>query len=573
MQKYNAPKVKEYKGIQLLTTIWLVPFLALIIALWLTFQYYAKIGPTIEISFKSNAGLIANQSQIKLRDVTIGMVTKISLSQDGSGVIVQARMNKEVESYLNHKAKLWIVHPDVGSHGVSGLDTLISGSYIELHGSQEGESKFQFIGLEKPFIDSEAKGKYYLLSAPNSYNITEGSNVYYRMIKVGRVERVGIAPDGKRVNFTIFVEDYYTPFVNNKSLFYSRSNFSIDFSQAKLDMSIASLSQIIHGGISIYTPLHTLHSQKINKIKKGQVFPIYKSLAEMKEKHLHRGEEEAVYKFVFKEPTNKLEVGSPIKFNGYKIGYVTGIESSFQEKSQTIVSNIFAIIYTKAFNKKYQDNNVSAKENIEILVKHGLKATLNSTLPIIGADFIDLVFNNSVNATLQKNSYYINFPTIKLKESSNIINDTQQLIIKLQQLPIEALLSSATNLIQNNEQPIHRILNHTDAFILENKTTIKKLLTHLDNVIKEFNNTVKNLNKLTSDSSLQELPSNLNKVTKELENTLIQLEIFTQGYNADSKFSAELSATLQELSLAAESIERMSRKLEKKPNALLLGDD
>ena len=105
MKKYNAPKVKESKKIQILTTIWLVPVLAMIIALWLAFQYYSKIGPTITISFQSNAGLIANQSQIKLRDVTIGMVTKISLSSDGKGVIVQARMNKEVSDYLNPKAK------------------------------------------------------------------------------------------------------------------------------------------------------------------------------------------------------------------------------------------------------------------------------------------------------------------------------------------------------------------------------------------------------------------------------------------------------------------------------------
>lgn len=141
MKKYNVPKVKEHKGIQILTTIWLVPFLAMVIALWLAFQYYTKIGSTIKISFKSNAGLIANQSQIKLRNVTVGMVTKISLSDDGNGVIVKAEMNREVNPYLNEKAKFWIVHADVGSHGVSGLDTLVSGSYIEIHGIKEDYTK------------------------------------------------------------------------------------------------------------------------------------------------------------------------------------------------------------------------------------------------------------------------------------------------------------------------------------------------------------------------------------------------------------------------------------------------
>ncbi|NEW60562.1 MCE family protein, partial [Sulfurovum sp. bin170] len=90
MKKYNAPRVRESRGVRILTTIWLVPFIALIIALWLAYQYYAKIGSNIKISFKSNAGLVENQSPIKMRDVTIGIVKKISLSNDGEGVIIKA---------------------------------------------------------------------------------------------------------------------------------------------------------------------------------------------------------------------------------------------------------------------------------------------------------------------------------------------------------------------------------------------------------------------------------------------------------------------------------------------------
>jgi len=36
-------------------------------------------------------------------DVTVGIVTKINLSDDGQGVIVTARMNKDVSDYLNVK--------------------------------------------------------------------------------------------------------------------------------------------------------------------------------------------------------------------------------------------------------------------------------------------------------------------------------------------------------------------------------------------------------------------------------------------------------------------------------------
>ena len=573
MQKYNAPKVKESKGVQVLTTIWLVPFLAMIIALWLAFQYYSKVGPNIKISFKSNAGLIANQSQIKLRDVTIGMVTKISLSEDGKGVTVQARMNKEVEKYLNPKAKLWIVHPDVGSHGVSGLDTLLSGSYIELHGVKDVYTQKKFVGLENPYLDTEAKGRYYLLSAPDSYNITEGSNVYYRMIKVGRVERVGISPDGKRVNFTIFVEAHCTAFINSKSQFYAQSSLSVDFSQAKLDMSMASISQIVHGGVSIYTPLQTLKNKEENPIHKGQVFPIYKNLNQMKSKHLMTGVEDKVYKFSFNKSSNKLEIGSPIKFEGYQVGYVTGIESHFEVQKKHITSNIFAIIHTQAFRKSHKENNITGENIIQKLVMKGLKAKLNSNLPIIGADFIDLIFDNSKSANLTTEGAYTRFPTIVPTKSNSIIDDVKHLIVKLEKLPLEKLLHSATKLIDDNNKPIQKALKDLDGLILDNKKSIKKLLSNLELVIQNFNNTVDNLNSFTASESLHQLPINLNQTIQEVEQALLNFQSFTQGYSADSQFSAELSATLRELSLAAESIERVSRKLEKKPNSLLLGDD
>lgn len=567
MKKYNAPKVKESKRVQILTTIWLVPILAMIIALWLAFQYYSKIGPTIAISFKSNAGLIANQSQIKLRDVTIGMVTKISLSGDGKGVIVRARMNKEVANYLNPKAKLWIVHPDVGSHGVSGLDTLLSGSYIKLHGIKEEESQYRFVGLEDPYIDTDAQGKYYLLSAPESYNISDGSNVYYRMIKVGRVERVGISPDGKQVNFTIFVQDNYTKYINKKSQFYSQSNFSMDFSQAKLDFSIASFSQIVHGGISIYTPSQNIELDQDIPVVQEQIFPLYKSLAQMKTKHLMTGEEDKIYKFKFKESINKLEIGSPVEFNGFQVGYVTEIESQFDEKSHEIKSNVFAIIHTKAFYNKNSQKN--GDEVLASLVNGGLKAKLNSTLPMVGAQFIDLIFDKNISATFVMEHNSTLFPTVENIASANILDEMKKVILKIEKLKLEELLTSVTKVMISSDltiQSINKTVENTNQ-------PIQNLIANIDSAVQNLNQSINNINRLTQDESLHQLPSDISMAIQELETTLSTFQTFTQGYNADSTFSAELSATLKELSLAAESIERMSRKLEKKPNALLLGDD
>ena len=553
MQKYNAPRVKESKSVQILTTIWLVPFLAMIIALWLAFQYYTKLGSTIEISFESNAGLVANQSQIRLRDVTIGMVTKISLAKDGKGVTVKAKMNKEVSPYLNDEAKLWIVHADVGSHGISGLDTLVSGSYIELHGVKAEENQSKFTGLEEPIIDRTANGEFYFLAAPNSYNITEGSYVYYRMIKVGRVERVSIAPNGKQINFTIFVKKEHTTYINKKSQFYANSTLGVDFSQGKLDISIASISQILHGGVSIYTPVQTIHEDQNHSIAQEKVFPLYKNLSEMKEKHLMTGIDNKIYKFDFKESITKLEIGSPIEFNGFQVGYVTDIESNFDEENQSIKSDVYAIIHTKAFANT--TNQKKGATVIEKLINNGLKAQLNSNVPLVGTQFIDLVFHKNQNNTLITSKNFSLFPTIKHNKESNLLDEIKKVVVKLEKLELEKLLSSATALLDENRRPVNA------------------LLKDLRTTINTFDTTVKNLNKITKQEALQTLPQEMKSTLTQLTTTLEEVQQLSKDYNADSIFASELSLTLKELTLTAESMGIISHTLERKTNALLLGDD
>ncbi len=546
MKKYNAPRVKESRGVRILTTIWLVPFIALIIALWLGYQYYIKIGSKVIITFKSNAGLVENQSPIKMRDVTVGVVKQISLSKDGEGVIIKARMNREVDDYLNKNAKFWIVHPDVGSQGISGLDTIVSGSYIELHSKKDKTApiKRNYIGLEHPYIDDNAKGVYFVLSAPESYNVSEKGIIYYRMMEIGRVERVAISPDGTHVNFTIFVEEEYVKFINSSSKFYAKSNFNIDFSNRNLDITTAPFSQIIHGGISIYTPINSL--DKNNTLKNDKIFPLYKNLAQMKLKQLGSSSD-FFYKLVFKEPIAKLQIGSPIEFKNFQVGYITDIKSRYSKKSKKIESEVYALIHTDAFN---ENGNIK-----------GLKAKISSTIPIVGTGFIELFFDNKKLSSLEKDGDYFVIPTVKYMSPNDIMKSINRLIVKLKNLPLEGVLKSATNLINENRKPVNSLVKNLD-----------KTVKNLNKIVKNFNKTVNNLNKFTSNSDLNMLPTSINNSLNELELTLIEVQRLTKEYGGDSKFADQISVTLKAISEASKSFDKTNKMLERKANALVVGD-
>jgi paraquat-inducible protein B len=587
--KYNAPKIKESTGIQLLTTIWMVPFIAMVIALWLAFQYYSKVGPLVTIEFKENAGLVAKQSHVKLRNVIVGTVENVALSEEGTGVTVHVRMNKNVSKYLNKSAKFWIVHPDVDSSGITGLDTLLSGSYIELKATKSKKTQKYFIGLEETPA-SEKEGETYLLSAPNSYHLKKGSNVYYRMIKVGKVQRVGIAPDGKKINFVVFVDRKFIKYINKKTQFYTTSSVSVDISKGKLDLDVASLSQIARGGISIYTPTQSLQENSLLSLKKGLVFPLYKNLNQMKAKHLMRGANDKVYKFKFTESISQLEISSHVKFNGFKVGYVIDISSHFNTQSKTVESEVYAIIHTKGFSGN--NNPKEGEEIIEKLVQEGLKAQLNSTLPIIGSQFIDLAFNKNRSGKLILDEEFTLFPTMKEKEETHILKEIESLVIKIRELKLDKLVDSATAILANNEEPITDILNNLKKSVKTLDTTLhsfdkvakdintitkqkalKELPNSLLSTIQNFDKTAQNINVITEQESLKNLPDNLQITLNELTNTLEKIKVLSQDYNADSKFSAELSLTMKALNATAESMGKVSKTLERKSNALLLGDD
>jgi len=587
--KYNTPKIRESKSIQLLTTIWMVPFIAMVIALWLAFQYYSKIGPLITIDFKENAGLVAKQSTLKLRNVIVGTVESVALSKEGDGVSVTVRTNKGVSKYLNKSAKFWIVHPDVDSSGITGLDTLLSGSYIELKATKSKKTTKHFQGLEETPAQS-AEGTTYLLSAPKSYHLKKGSNVYYRMIKVGKVQHVGIAPDGKKINFVVFVYKKYTKYINKKTQFYTTSSVSVDISKGKLDLNVASLSQIARGGVSIYTPTQSLDEHSLVALEKGHIFPLYKNLNQMKAKHLMRGENDKVYKFIFNESISKLEIGSPVEFNGFQVGYVIDISSHFNNKSKAVESEVYAIIHTKGFSQ-----TGSAGEGQKVLtslVNEGLKAQLNTVLPLIGTQFIDLVFDKQKNENLTLDGKFTHFPTVQKKKKSNIFNEIESLVIKIKKLELEKLLASATNLFEKNEKPINGILKNLEQSIKTLDTTLhsfdkvakdintitkqealKELPNSLLSTIQNFDRTAQNINVITEQESLKNLPDSLQITLNELTQTLEKLQVLSQDYNANSKFSAELSLTMKALNATAESMGKVSKTLERKSNALLLGDD
>ncbi|HEC05631.1 MAG TPA: MCE family protein, partial [Thiolapillus brandeum] len=81
--------------------VWLVPLVALIIGIVLIYKEYSSLGPSVEIRFQSAEGIEPNKTEIKYRDVVIGKVKNVQFTDDLSHVMVEAQLNKDMESLLS----------------------------------------------------------------------------------------------------------------------------------------------------------------------------------------------------------------------------------------------------------------------------------------------------------------------------------------------------------------------------------------------------------------------------------------------------------------------------------------
>ena len=220
----HVPIVESSTKFHFFTSIWMIPVIALLISAWLAYQYFSQLGAEIRIVFPQNEGLKVGQSLIKYKDVSIGVVKKVELQEDGEGVTVIARMDKGAYNYLNENTKFWIVKPEVGLSGISGLETLITGTYINMYTEKGTEFTDTFIGLSQSFRKTN-EGEYFHLNAQTGYTVKVGTPIYLKNIKVGYVQHMNIALDDTSIDFIVFIEKFYVPYVHADSKFWVESTF------------------------------------------------------------------------------------------------------------------------------------------------------------------------------------------------------------------------------------------------------------------------------------------------------------------------------------------------------------
>jgi len=234
-----------------LSVVWLVPLLALVVALGIAWQAYTDRGSLVEIHFENGAGVQAGETTLRYRDVVIGEVERVHFSEDLRTVIVDVRVENAILPFLDEDASFWVVRPEISAQGVSGLSTVVSGVYIEgAWDSDPGTATRSFIGLANPlFVRPGEEGRRITLNVSPGLQLQGGEPLIFRGLEVGRLETPRLVGEAMSAQVEAFVQAPYDTRISSATRFWDSSGFSIDFDSNGLSLDVESLASLVGGGI------------------------------------------------------------------------------------------------------------------------------------------------------------------------------------------------------------------------------------------------------------------------------------------------------------------------------------
>jgi len=321
-QAIEAPRRSRWSAAQ---AIWLIPLLAVGIVGWLALNEWLSSGPTITIRFRSAEGIEAGKTRVKYRDVDLGVVKQVRLAPDRKGVIVVAQMEADARPLLVRDTRLWIVRARLSGGEVSGLSTLLSGSYIGIDGGTDGgESRRDFEGLETPpVLNSDESGREFRLTASTLGSLEVGSPIFLRRVRVGQVLGTDLDPDGRNLTLRIFVRAPYDRLVTANTRFWHASGLDVSVDAGGVRLRTESLLAVVVGGISFETPPEAAPP---TPAASGTRYTLFDSQASA----LRRPDWQTLeYTATFVDSVRGLAVGAPVEFKGFVIGEVAAVDIEF----------------------------------------------------------------------------------------------------------------------------------------------------------------------------------------------------------------------------------------------------
>ncbi len=518
-----------------ISVVWTIPILAAAVAIGIAVQRILSEGPTVTIVFKNAGGVEPGKTPVKYKDVTIGQVTAVELTDDFAKVRVTAKIAKSAAGLMVEDAKFWVVEPRVTLSGVSGLGTLLSGNYVGFGAGKSERRAREFIGLdEQPIITPEARGREFALRAPDPGSLGPGVPVYFRRLAVGEVIATELDRDGKGVTVRVFVRAPYDQFVTTDTRFWNASGLDVSLSAGGLQVQTESVVALLIGGIAFEAPSRDVPAPPAEP---GAAFPLFGTrAAAMKPPDLVTEH----YVIRFRQSVRGLAVGAPVEFRGVNIGEVAAIGTEFDPRTFAFDQPVEVRLYPDRLRARNRESGkeiaapatqAEIAQRAKLFVERGFRAQLRTGNLLTGQSYVALDF----------------FP------------DAPKVTYDATRVPLE--IPAVPGQFEEIEAKVAGILTKLESVDYD------RLVADLRTAIASLDRTLKSADALMKRLDAETVP----ELNKALEDGRDALRNAAGTLAPDSAPVTDLREALREITRAAASLRALTDYLERQPQSLIRG--
>jgi len=516
-----------------LSPVWFVPILAVVIGGWMAYQRFVSSGPTVVLRMAEAEGIEADKTLIKARNVEVGRVVDVRLSDDVGHVLVEARLRAGSERMLNEGTDFWVVKPRIGTEGISGLNTVLSGAYIALRPGDGSQPKRRFEVLDSPPVTGSGdEGLRIRLVSEPEHSLREGAPVNYHGTTVGRVTAVRYDADTRRVIHEVLIRPTHTDLVRSKTRFWTASGVSVRYLADGFTARFESLETLLSGGVSLDLPEEGDAGEPVSGDHRFQVHPSRAAATDA----LYG--EAIEYVILVEDSVTGLKPGAAVRYRGIQVGTVANVGWRFdalldEDGSARAVPVLVRIEPARLTGRGEELDLAAWKERMEQLVNAGMRASIQRHNLITGSSYVSLGVRAEPGAVAR--SEHAGHPVLPMSAGGvgRLQDQVGDLLDKLNGLDIESVLASLEDSAASSRDTFQSVERTSDT-----------------------------LNALIKDPAAERLPA-------ELEATLGKLRTTLAGFEEQSPVYRQLEATLGRIEAVMKAAEPLVRTLRDRPNALI----
>ncbi|MBT82234.1 MAG: paraquat-inducible protein B [Alteromonadaceae bacterium] len=517
--------------------VWLIPIIAIITGGWMVWYQWKNQGPLITIELKSASGIEINKTPVKVRDLEVGQVKKIELKPDLDGVLVTARIDASAERLLTENTDFWVVAPRISFSEVSGLNTLLSGSYIAMSADDSGRSKFDFVALERPpATPPGTPGLHLTLKSNDKFAYKPGDPIIYKGFKVGEFEEAEFNIEERVVYYSAFIQAPYHKLITQNTRFWNVSGVKLHLKSSGVKVETGSLETLLANGVTFGIPKGASSGGQVDENASFIIFSDDAAASNARYKLY------ASYVLLIDETVRGLTEGAPVEYRGIEVGEVAQINPANLIDGNILDQNypipvLIRIYPGKVREQDTQESLQAVKDTMHEWIGKDLRATLRMGNVLTGGLYVDLQHDINASPLSVKTISDIEvIPTVS-NEFTQLTQKADAILDKLNNLPLETMIVEVTNVIDDIKAASNRVEQASSDF-----------------------------DTLMGDIDAKALNKNLNEM-------LINVSALLENYTEGGLSKGEIQETVDTMQETLRNIQPLLLQLNQKPNGLIFSDN